>query len=90
MIRTASSTSPSSSESLGRVQAGAEGPDALLFELEERYSALCVEMASVELRLRELRTAAEVCPLCGGGGQRWVRGGLYGEMQQRPCPCQAR
>ncbi len=26
--------------------------------------------------------------VCGGSGQRWVRGGLYGETQLRPCSCQ--
>jgi hypothetical protein len=42
----------------------------------------------VERRLRELRTAAELCPLCGGSGERWARGGLYGETQRRSCSCQ--
>lgn len=62
--------------------------EGVLFELEERYGRLCAELAEVEARLRQLRTAAEVCPMCGGSGERWVRGGLYGELQQRPCPCQ--
>jgi len=67
-----------------------EFPDALLFELEERHTRLCEEIAALEKRLRQLRTQAEVCPLCGGGGTRWVRGGLYGELQQRPCACRER
>ena len=61
--------------------------EAVLFALEERHARLCAELADVERRLRALRTAAEVCPACGGAGQRWIRGGLYGEIQQRPCPC---
>lgn len=56
-------------------------------ELEQRHTRLCEELASVEARLRELRTAADVCPQCGGLGERWVRGGLYGELQRRACPC---
>lgn len=61
--------------------------EAVLVELEERHDRLCDELAALERRLRELRTAAEVCAQCGGLGERWVRGGLYGEMQRRPCPC---
>lgn len=59
----------------------------MLFELESRHARLCAELAELEERLRELRTAADLCPLCGGAGVRWVRGGLYGEVQQRPCSC---
>lgn len=61
--------------------------EAVLFDLEQRHTSLCEELAAVEARLRDLRTAADVCPLCGGLGERWVRGGLYGELQRRPCPC---
>ena len=68
---------------------GHESPEAdrALLELEARYADLCRELAEVEKRLRVLRTAADLCELCGGTGERWVRGGLYGEAQQRPCPC---
>lgn len=72
----------------GRVIPSEQNLESVLFELEERYGKLCAELAGVEARLRQLRTAADVCPLCGGTGQRWVRGGLYGEMQQRPCTCE--
>jgi hypothetical protein len=61
--------------------------ERVLFELEQRYNQLLDELETVEARLRELRTAAEVCPLCGGLGRRRVRGGLYGEFQQVPCQC---
>lgn len=70
-----------------RSRPAARPPEALLEELEERHARLCEELAGVERRLRELRTAAELCPLCGGSGERWVRGGLYGETQRRPCSC---
>ncbi len=59
-----------------------------LFELQRRHDALCAELIEVEERLRRLRSAAELCVHCGGEGERWVRGGLYGEMQRRPCVCQ--
>lgn len=72
----------------GRVIPSEQNLETVLFELEERYGKLCAELAVVEGRLRQLRTAADVCPLCGGTGQRWVRGGLYGEMQQRACTCE--
>jgi len=62
-------------------------PEALLFALEERYEQLSGELAELEVQLRRLRTAANLCPQCGGLGQRWVRGGLYGETQRRPCSC---
>ena len=68
----------------------ATSAELLLFQLEQRYSELCDELATVEGRLRELRTAADLCPLCGGSGQRITRGGLYGELQRRACPCQER
>ena len=61
-------------------------PDTLLLELEARHAHLCEELAALERALRELRVAAEVCPQCGGTGERWVRGGLYGELQRRSCP----
>lgn len=64
-----------------------EAPERLLFDLEDHHARLCGELAALESRLRVLRTEADLCPLCGGGGLRWVRGGLYGELQQRPCPC---
>ncbi len=68
--------------------AGGTAPaEALLFDLEERHAQLCRELAVLERRLRDLRMAAEVCTQCGGTGQRWVRGGLYGELQPRPCGC---
>ena len=63
------------------------GAEAILFRLEERHTRLCEELTAVEAQLRELRTAAEICPDCGGTGQRWVRGGFYGEIQRRPCAC---
>jgi hypothetical protein len=73
----------------GRSVPATGAPDRVLFQLEERYAHLCAEMSVLEGRLRELRTAADLCPLCGGAGQRWTRGGLYGEIQQRPCSCQS-
>lgn len=66
---------------------GPRDPEELLLELEERHSRLCSELAEVEKELRRLRTAADVCPLCGGSGERWLRGGLYGELQRHPCSC---
>ena len=62
--------------------------EAHLFQLERRYEELCNELATVEARLRQLRMAADLCPICGGSGQRVTRGGLYGELQRRKCPCQ--
>lgn len=62
-------------------------PEQALMDLEARHERLCEELTEVEQRLRQLRTAADLCPLCGGSGSRWVRGGLYGEMQRRPCSC---
>ena len=50
-----------------------ESPETVLFQLEERYGRLCSEVAALEARLRELRTAAELCPFCGGSCRRWVR-----------------
>jgi len=67
--------------------AAVEPPENILFELENRYASLRSELVAVEKRLREVRTAAELCPECGGSGQRWSRGGLYGEFQTRPCAC---
>jgi hypothetical protein len=64
-----------------------DAAERVLFDLEQRYNQLLDELEAVESRLRELRTAAEVCPLCGGLGRRRVRGGLYGEFQQVPCQC---
>jgi hypothetical protein len=72
------------------IEPAASGPETLLFQLEQRYSELCDELAAVETRLRQLRTAADLCPTCGGSGQRITRGGLYGELQRRKCPCQER
>lgn len=69
-------------------EGGATPSDSLLFELENRCAALREELAALELRLRELRIAAELCPRCGGAGQVTVRGGLYGELHQRRCTCQ--
>lgn len=70
------------------------GPDAdlnlaesVLAQLEERHHHLCTELTRLERQLREIRTAAELCPQCGGTGQRLMRGGLYGELQGHPCPC---
>lgn len=76
----------------GHVEAatGAAGAERLLFQLEQRYSELCEELARVETQLRRLRTDADLCPMCGGSGQRVTRGGLYGELQRRPCPCRER
>lgn len=79
----------STAASAGRGVPSEQSLETVLFELEERYAKLCAELAVVEGRLRQLRTAADVCPLCGGTGQRWVRGGLYGEMQQRLCTCES-
>ena len=70
-----------------RDRSPAVNPETLLHELEERHGRLCLELAELETRLRELRTAADLCPLCGGAGERWIRGGLYGESQKRPCAC---
>ena len=63
-------------------------PEALLLELERQHARLCEELGAVEARLREFRTAANVCPTCGGTGRRRTRGGLYGEAQDRPCVCE--
>lgn len=68
--------------------AGASNSDTLLFEMENRCAALRAELAELELRLRGLRIAADLCPRCGGAGRVTVRGGLYGELHQRPCQCQ--
>jgi len=62
--------------------------DTLLFELESRCAALRAELSELEARLRTLRIAADLCPRCGGAGKVNVRGGLYGEVHQRPCQCQ--
>jgi hypothetical protein len=70
------------------VTSGQADPEAMLMDLEARHAALCLQLAELEKRLRTLRTAAELCPQCGGAGERWIRGGLYGELQRRPCPCQ--
>jgi hypothetical protein len=67
----------------------ASSSDTLLFEMENRCAALRAELAELELRLRGLRIAADLCPLCGGAGRVTVRGGLYGELHQRPCKCQS-
>ena len=64
--------------------------DDALYRLEARHEQLYAELKAVEARLRELRTAADLCPECGGSGERWVRGGIYGELQRRPCVCQSR
>ena len=63
-------------------------PEAMLLELERRHARLTAELAVVEAQLREFRTAAAVCPTCGGTGRRRTRGGLYGETQDRPCDCE--
>jgi hypothetical protein len=63
-------------------------PDGVLLELEEQHARLTAELAAVELRLREVRTTANLCPNCGGTGRRRTRGGLYGETQDRPCDCE--
>jgi len=60
----------------------------MIFELEHRCEVLRAELAGLEARLRELRIAADLCPLCGGVGRRPVRGGLYGEVCHRRCVCQ--
>ncbi len=75
-----SSTGSAASEGGGAVE-------ELLFHLEERYAALCTELQALEERLRVLRTAADVCALCGGVGERWIRGGLYGELRRKACSC---
>jgi hypothetical protein len=62
--------------------------DAAIFELEHRSELLRTELAGLEERLRQLRIAADLCPLCGGVGRRPVRGGLYGEVCHRLCVCQ--
>lgn len=64
-------------------------PERLLLELEERHARLRAESAALEAWLQELHTAPEICALCGGTRQRWVRGGMYGELQERSCPCDA-
>jgi hypothetical protein len=61
-----------------------------LYRLEARHEQLLAELKSVEAQLRKLRMAADLCPECGGSGERWVRGGIYGEQQRRPCVCQPR
>lgn len=80
-------TQERSSHASSPARPGARDAESLLLELEERHSRLCAELAEVEKQLRQLRTAADVCPLCGGSGERWLRGGLYGELQRRPCAC---
>jgi excinuclease UvrABC ATPase subunit len=84
-----------SESDLGFETAQAEGlssagssSDTLLFELENRCAALRAELTELEARLRKLRIAADLCPRCGGAGRVNVRGGLYGEVHQRPCQCQ--
>lgn len=74
---------------LGRAEQGPaeDEPEALLLELERQHARLSEELAAVEARLREFRTAANVCLTCGGTGRRRTRGGLYGETQDRPCVC---
>jgi hypothetical protein len=70
-------------------ESGAEqSPEALLLALEARYSELEAELNETRTRLRQLRVAADLCPNCGGTGNRKVRGGLYGELQLRKCSCQ--
>lgn len=67
---------------------GDQSPERLLLALEARYSELEAELLETRARLRELRVAADLCPTCGGTGNRRVRGGLYGELQLRKCSCQ--
>lgn len=59
----------------------------MLSSLESRAAALRTELATVEARLRDLRTAERVCPACAGTGRRPIRGGLYGERQTARCHC---
>jgi hypothetical protein len=61
--------------------------NTILLELEDNRSHLTAQLRALDSRLRLLRVG-EVCPLCGGTGRRRLRGGLYGELQQRPCRCQ--
>ena len=82
---TAANTAPGLAPETSRPEE--TGAEHRLFELEQRYSDLCEELSRVEKELRRLRTAADLCPLCGGAGKRLVRGGLYGELQQRLCSC---
>lgn len=69
------------------VQTPATGEDMALFELEARHGMLLEELKLLETRLRRLRTEADLCAMCGGTLKRHVRGGLYGELVMRSCPC---
>ena len=62
---------------------------AVLAELSAREERLEAELAEIQRELRRLRTAADLCALCGGTGQRRRRGGLYGELQVVACSCPA-
>jgi len=64
----------------------AAAADQVLLELERQRVRLLSELDAVDRRLFLFRTA-DPCPLCGGEGRRWIRGGLYGELQPRPCSC---
>jgi hypothetical protein len=67
-----------------------DGVSPALQTLEQRRACLCNELARLERRIRTLRHRAEACPHCGGTGSRWVRGGLYGELQPIACTCGSR
>jgi len=62
-------------------------PTEALAALTEREASLESELAAVQREMRRLRTAADLCPDCGGSGRRRVRGGLYGEVQHVVCHC---
>lgn len=59
----------------------------LLSRLEERSSALRLELSQVEAELRVVRTTEQLCGLCGGTGGRIIRGGMYGERLATRCEC---
>jgi len=72
---------------LAELPANEDPLNVILLELEDDRSHLSAQLEQLDSRLRQLRVG-EVCPLCGGTGHRRMRGGLYGELQQRPCRCQ--
>lgn len=78
-----------SGEAAGFLESSEETGEVLeaLERLEERRDRLEEELRRIEAQLLQLHTDPEPCPRCLGSGIRPVRGGLYGELQLRPCAC---
>ncbi|HEY1074553.1 MAG TPA: hypothetical protein VGE59_02530 [Patescibacteria group bacterium] len=70
-----------------RVDAPPTAGELRMFELEARREALERELEDINRELIELRQAADLCETCGGTKKVRVRGGLYGELTERPCAC---